>query len=132
MNENSRSVSTPGQKEKEEEGYEEELEAENATVYRALVARANYLAQDRTDIWYTVKELCRRMSAPRACDWKRLKRLSKYLIGGDRSAIQMRRQRGYSEVNVWVDTDDVGCRDTRKSTSGWGHFSRGAFDKGME
>ena len=30
----------------------------------------------------------------------------------------MKRQRRYSEMNVWVDTDDAGCRDTRKSTSG--------------
>ena len=56
---------TPGQKDREEEGDEEELEPDRATTYRALVARANYLAQDRTDIGYVVKELCRRMSAPR-------------------------------------------------------------------
>ena len=38
---------------------EEELEGEHATRYRALAARANYLAADRPDIMYSVKELCR-------------------------------------------------------------------------
>ena len=84
MKGNSRPVATPGHNEKEEEGDDEELDTERATTYRALVARANYLAQDRTDIGYTAKELCRRMSAPRERDWRRLKRLTRYRIGRER------------------------------------------------
>ena len=36
-----------------------ELNPKEATVFRALSARANYLAQDRIDIAYSSKELCR-------------------------------------------------------------------------
>ena len=35
-----------------------------ATQYRGLTARANYMSQDRADIQFAVKELCRCMSAP--------------------------------------------------------------------
>ena len=35
----------------------------NATTYRALSARCNYLSQDRPDIFYSSKELCRESSA---------------------------------------------------------------------
>ena len=78
----SNSVVTPGEKRevKEEEGEEQELRGADATLFRALVARANYLAQDRTDIAFAVKELCRRMSSPREGDWKGLKRLGRYLV----------------------------------------------------
>ena len=65
-----------------------------------------------------MKELARRMSAPRERDWKKLKRLGRYLIGKERSVTVMRRQNPVSKIDTWVDTDYAGCRDTRKSTSG--------------
>ena len=36
--------------------------------FRAMVARANYLALDRVDIQFTVKELTRRMASPTEAD----------------------------------------------------------------
>ena len=42
------------------------LTPESATSYRALSARCNYLAQDRTDISFTAKELCRDFAVPTA------------------------------------------------------------------
>ena len=36
----------------------------SATTYRALAARCNYLSQDRADISYASKELCRVFSSP--------------------------------------------------------------------
>ena len=36
-----------------------------ATGYRAISARGNYLAQDRADISYATKELCRDFPTPR-------------------------------------------------------------------
>ena len=52
------------------------------TMYRAIVARGNYLCQDRSDIRFAVKELSRHMSAPRVQDWAKLKKLGKYLVSG--------------------------------------------------
>ena len=46
-----------------------ELNPRSASLYRGMVARANYLAQDRSDIRFAVKELCRAMSSPTSKDW---------------------------------------------------------------
>ena len=51
------------------------LSRENATMYRALAARCNYLAQDRPDIAYSSKELCREFSIPDINSFQKLKRL---------------------------------------------------------
>ena len=75
---NSKAVNTPGVA----HGCisEVELPEDQARRYRALVARANYLAQDRADIGFPVKELCRRMAKPRECDWEALKRLGRLFL----------------------------------------------------
>ena len=56
-----KSVSTPGGNEKswQEEEDRERLNNQDASQYRALAASANYLALDRTDVQYAVKEICR-------------------------------------------------------------------------
>ena len=48
---------------------EEEVGKDRHATYRAVTARANYLALDRADIQYAVKELCRAMSRPLEKDW---------------------------------------------------------------
>ena len=118
--EESNGVVTPGEKKEaqEDEGEDQDLRGEEATMFRALVARANYLAQDRTDIAYAVKELCRRMSKPREGDWKAMKRLGRYLIDKRRVVTKFKYQNKPSKVVVWVDTDHAGCKETRKSTTG--------------
>ena len=45
---------------------EEPLPTSEVTRFRALAARANFLAADRPDISFAVKELARAMSAPSA------------------------------------------------------------------
>ena len=67
----SKSVNTPSQKSVKQS--EQPLSPEDSTQYRALVARANYLAQDRADICFAVKELCKRMSKPNQSDWEALR-----------------------------------------------------------
>ena len=110
----------PGSQKEGEGGDESEtLGREDAWRYRSVVARANYLAQDRPDIRYSVKELCRKMSNPNADDWKALKKLCRYLQGRP----QVRQKTGENEglpgvLDVYVDSDWAGCRETRKSTNG--------------
>ena len=94
------------------------LGTEEGTAYRAIVARANYLAQDRVDLGYPVKELCRRMSKPTGSDWESLKRLGRYLIDKTRAVIGFPYQERPETIEVYVDTDHAGCLETRKSTSG--------------
>lgn len=57
----------------------DELSREDEHQYRAVVARANYLAPDRVDIAFAAKELAKSMARPKRGDWTRLKRLGRYL-----------------------------------------------------
>ena len=50
-----------------------------ATRFRAVAARANYLSGDGPDIQYALKEICRRMAKPFKTDWEKLIRLGRYL-----------------------------------------------------
>ena len=95
-----------------------ELDAEYSSRYRAIIARALYLSQDRTDIIYAVKELSRFQKHPTARDWQQLKRLARYLINKERSVMKYEYQDRCEDINVWTDTDYAGCKRTRKSTSG--------------
>ena len=79
LDKGSKGVSAPGVKTEAEPQDEVELPPEDSTKYWAMVARANYFAQDRTDIAYPVKELCRSASNPTQGDWAALKRLARYL-----------------------------------------------------
>ena len=94
------------------------LESHDATMYRAIVARGIYLAQDRSDIAFAVKELSRRMSSPDTRDWQSLKRLGRYLLKRERAVVHFCYQSYPEHWSVWVDSDWAGCHRTRKSTSG--------------
>jgi hypothetical protein len=95
-----------------------ELSPADATMYRALAARCNYLAQDRPDIAYSAKELCREFAVPNQQSFKKLKRLCRYLAGLPRLQYEYLWQEMPLEVTVFVDTDFAGCKETRRSTSG--------------
>lgn len=79
------SVSTPGEEmrrrgnEEDQETEDGELEPSEGRRFRQIVARANYLAADRVDIQFAVKELARQMSRPTIRAWKALKRPGMYL-----------------------------------------------------
>ncbi len=53
----------------------------DATAYRGITARPNYLAQDRADIQYACKEASRRMACLRRADWLMPKRVARSLLG---------------------------------------------------
>ena len=88
----------------------EPLEAGEATRYRALVARLNYLALDRPDIMFGVKEAAKRMSAPCAPDWKLLKRIGRYLRLVPRAVQVFVWQDDPGELVAYVDSDWAGDR----------------------
>ena len=111
-------LTTPGIDEKENEEGEQLLDLQWATRYRSLVARANYLATDRPDIGYAVKELCRTMSRPTSRSWDKLTRVVKYLVKNPRMIISFNWQEAEREIQVYSDANWAGCHKTRKSTSG--------------
>ena len=95
------------------------LDPEEATAYRALSARANYLAQDRPDIAYATKELCREFSRPTKDSYAKLKRVVRYLAGTHRLVYNYKFLDAVPEtIDVYCDTDFAGCQQTRRSTSG--------------
>ena len=57
------------------------------------------------------------MSAPTWADLGALRRLAQYLVGAPRLVWKFQWQTEAS-INVYVDTDYVGCHATRRSTSG--------------
>ncbi len=88
----SKAVTTPGVNDTEERGYEEDLSSVEATEFRALTARANYLAQDRSEISCAVKELTRMLSKTREGYMNKFKRLGRYVIGRERCVVKISRQ----------------------------------------
>ncbi len=119
----SRSMCTPGVKgvrgsDKDEAELDRELNSSDATLYRAIVARGSSLAQDRSDIAFSVKELSRRMSCPDARDCQSLKRLGRYLLKRERAVSHFCYQSCPEHWSIWVDSDWASCHRTRKSTSG--------------
>ena len=109
----------PGAKGQGEGESDEELDAITAWRYRSVVARANFLAQDRPDIRYSVKELCREMSCPTTRSWRALKKLCRYLKRVPRLVQTVKIGTDESDcLEVYVDSDWAGCSRTRKSTNG--------------
>ena len=84
------------------------------------MARGNYLAQDRSDIQFAVKELSRKMSSPDEDDWPRVKRFAQYLVHTPRIVVKFNYQKGNGLVTAWSDADWAGSGpdSSRMSTSG--------------
>ena len=75
-------VNTPCEEEKKhkEEEDAQVLVGVEAREFRGTAARAYYLAMDRGDIQYAVKEVCRGMANPKRGDLRKLRRLGRYLV----------------------------------------------------
>ena len=105
--------------EKDAIGSDGKLDRENATTFRAISARANYVAQDRADGSYSSKELCRELSAPNENSLMKLKRLGRYYKGRPRMVYRYDfAESPATHFDVYCDTDFAGCAVTRRSTSG--------------
>ena len=87
--------------------------------------KLNYLAQDRFDLAFAAKELCRRMAVPRQSDLVALRRLALYVLEVPRLAQCFRWQAPTREFVVFTDTDFAGCPRVRRITNG-GAIMRGA------
>ena len=97
------------------------LSPEDATTFRALSARACYLSPDKAVIRFATKELCREFAVPSRNSQQKLKRVCRYLAGKARLVHQYiwgTGTNGDQTLEVFVDTDFAGCKETRRSTSG--------------
>ena len=53
------------------------LQGAEATAYRGLTARVNFLSLDRADLQYAVKHASKHMARPKKYDWIYLKRIAR-------------------------------------------------------
>ena len=118
--ENANGVKTLGEDEKgwEEESNDELISKVEAKRFRALAARANYLALDRPDIQYATEEVCRGMAEPTKGHLKKLRRLARYLLTNPRTVMRYDWQLTEDIIQGFTDSDWAGCRRTARSTSG--------------
>ena len=94
------------------------LDEQQASQYRAIIARCKYITLDRPDPAFAVKELARRMAKPINGDWIKRKRLGRYLLAKPRMQQVYQWQDPQRSLKTYTDADWAGCRDTRKSTIG--------------
>ena len=113
---NTRGVVTPGVK---GENGDRVLAQEKASAHRLVLMRAAYLALDRPELLYSVKEIARGMSAPTEGDRAKLRRLARYLGHCPRVWQRFMWQRLPSVFDIECGSDFAGCSKTRKSTSGY-------------
>ena len=71
-----------GEKEvKQEENLQlEELEPKEATEFRGVAARMNFLSLDCPDLQFPVKQVSKEMSTPKRGSWGRMKKVARYLL----------------------------------------------------
>ena len=122
----SKGVVTPGVDDVAEAGDDEELnDKEEIKKFRGVAARMNYLAQDRPDIAFAAKEVCREMAKPTTGSWRRARRIVRYLVRRPRMVSYFDFQEDVRKLVVFADANWAGCKTSRKSTSG-GCVMRGA------
>ena len=85
--------------------------------YRSEAALINYISSDRVDTGFTAKELCQKMSAPRAGDEADLKRVARYLREFPQCSCEYIWQSPPSRATLLADSDWGGCEKIRRSTS---------------
>ena len=90
----------------------------DATMYRALAARLNYLALDRSDIQFATKEIARHMAAPTEGNWLLMKRIARYLLGKPRLVQLFCWQDPGFDLSTYTDSDWAGDKISRKPTTG--------------
>ena len=111
------------------------LDAEHASLFRSLVGSGIYLAQERLDIAFTIKELAASMSNPTASSMAKMKRLVGYLketkdqymhlpypVRGQGIVI---RSGAKWLLETFADADWSGSRGHRRSTSAGVHAING-------
>ena len=89
------------------------LDKDKVSGHGQLVARANYVAQDRADIQYAVKEVCRAMASPTRGHWRQVKRLGRCSEGRPRAIAKISCQQQPSPIYAFSDSDWAGCATSR-------------------
>ena len=102
-----------------EDWEEEELDKEEAKVFRGMAARFNYLSLDCPDLQFPSKRGSKDMAKPKRGSWQGIKKLARYLVG--RKSVVLKygwQEEEPTESEVSADSDWGGDVNDRRSTSG--------------
>ncbi|XP_059310088.1 uncharacterized mitochondrial protein AtMg00810-like [Lycium ferocissimum] len=91
---------------------------DDPTQYRKLAGALQYLTFTRPDISYAVQQVCLHMHDPKVAHMHALKRIVRYIQGTIEFGLHLYKSSIASLVS-YTDADWGGCRDTRRSTSGY-------------
>ena len=104
--------------EKAQDGDEESLTPSEARNFRTCVGKAMYLSHHRPDIQHSVNTLSRSMRNPTVIAMRRLKKLTRYLLGMSEVYQELCPDPHAETLQVPVDSDWADDRKTRQSCSG--------------
>jgi len=99
-------------------GIGDPLSAEDSSSYRRLVGRLIYLTNTRPDISYAVQQLSQFMANPTTDHSKAASRVLHYLKSSPGCGIFFPTT-GSTRLQAFSDSDWAGCRDTRRSITGF-------------
>ena len=112
-------VAAPGQKPGSDAAVDHpKLVDEEVRRFRSALMRAAYIAQDRPDIAYSVKEIAKAMMTPTTEDMEKLRRVIRYMKGRPTIKLRYGWQALPTKIVVKSDSDHAGCPKSRKSTTG--------------
>ncbi|XP_019184366.1 PREDICTED: uncharacterized protein LOC109179316 [Ipomoea nil] len=94
---------------------------DNPTQYRRLVGALQYLTITRSDLSFTVNQLCQFMHSPTDDHWGLLKQVLRYVKGTHDYGLHLLGS-AYSDIHAFPDSDWAGCPVDRKSASGYAVF----------
>ncbi|XP_074267016.1 secreted RxLR effector protein 161-like [Silene latifolia] len=90
----------------------------DATLYRKLVGKLNFLSHTRPDICFAVQQLSQYMSDPRYPHWKAGLHVLKYLSTTPSQDILLNNTASFT-LQSYCDADWAACPNTRRSVSGY-------------
>lgn len=100
-----------------QQGYSPPLAPGNG--YRQLIGSLIYLMATRPDICSSVVSLSRHLENPTEAHMQAAKRVLRYLAGTTHKGVSFRKGHKDNKLVVFSDSDWAGCKETRRSTSGF-------------
>ena len=92
-----------------------EYYAKDATDYRSIAARLNFLAQDRVDVQYVAEDIAKHMARPMAFDLITIQRVARYLLGTPRYVQRYEWQQQETRIDAYADSEWAGTVSTEKA-----------------
>ncbi|CAL1358383.1 unnamed protein product [Linum trigynum] len=94
------------------------LPEDEATSYRTLVGRLQYLCNTRPDLQFAVNYLAQFVSSPRTPHQQAIPQVLRYIKAAPAQGILFSAESSL-DLHAYTDADWAGCLDTRRSTSGY-------------